>query len=406
MAFSKLNDEILKKDLCTGCGACDLVCPKDYIKFNEVFAEPITSNIENLNCGDCNLCYDVCPGFDAKTAENEKIIFGRVRKDEERWLGITEKLYGGKSNDPEVFNRSSSGGCVTTFLQAATKRYQIDYILVMGRDEIKPWRSAPILVQDASKLLNYCQSTYQLSPYLGKLKKIYRDHPEKNIAIVGLACHIQAIRKLQQIKGEIGEWAKNKIKFLIETACSSNTTYAGTEEIIKEIAGLELEDVKSIHYREGKYPGNIVIQTLSDDTYEVPFWKALHCFKKNKTHRCLSCADWMSGLSDVSVSDGDPNIFKSSLGLDDIEKHGRVFIRTKIGIELANYAVDNDFITLWEINFGDINKNLGLERKKNRRIFYEQGNSPIPLAPILNFKENSEYITDEELIKIPIQFKN
>ncbi len=402
MGFSNLKDEILEKELCAGCGACDLVCPKDYIVFNEVFAEPISDNLDDLDCGDCNLCLDVCPGLDANTPEHEETLFGRTRTEEERWLGVIEKVYGGKSAKEDVFNRSSSGGCTTSFLQAAHEKYNLDYVLVMGRDEIKPWRSAPVLVEDPERLINHCQSTYQLAPYLGELKKMYRNHPDKSIAIVGVACHMQAIRKLQGLKGNIGEWARTKIKFLIEIACSSNTTFAGTEGIITEIVGLELSEVKNIYYREGVYPGQIVVQTFSGDKHEVPFWKALHYFKKNKTHRCLSCGDWISGLSDISVSDGDPNIFNASLGINDIEKHGRVFIRTKTGVEIAEYAKENGFVSLWEIEL--VGQNLGLDRKQSRRAFYEKKDVPISLPPILDFKETTDYLSDEELIKLPESF--
>ena len=31
-----------------------------------------------------------------------------------------------------------------------------------------------------------------------------------------------------------------------------------------------------------------------------------------KTHRCIVCGDWWSGLADISISDGDPNIYASS----------------------------------------------------------------------------------------------
>ena len=53
----------IKCELCTGCGACYNICPKQAIKMvnnNEGFLYP---KIEDKNCISCGLCLKACPAY-------------------------------------------------------------------------------------------------------------------------------------------------------------------------------------------------------------------------------------------------------------------------------------------------------------------------------------------------------
>ncbi|MEV4640383.1 Coenzyme F420 hydrogenase/dehydrogenase, beta subunit C-terminal domain [Actinoplanes sp. NPDC049548] len=395
MSFADLSAVVLEPGLCTACGACSLACPADVIGFEGL--EPVAApNWTAADCGSCTDCLDACPGADPGTPEAEVRLFGRTRTDAERWLGVYTEVLGGRSARPEVFAASASGGSITALLQATAAELGVTVFLTMGRDAASPWRAAPSLTEDSAHLVETAQSTYQLAPYLNELRTVYRDAPSARVAMTGTACHIQAMRKLQAMDTPIGRWARDHVVFLIEPACSSSTRPEGTVSIVETLARLPLESVTRLRYREGEYPGAVRIRTADGAEHEVEFWRAVRDLARNKTHRCLSCGDWVSGLADVSVSDGDPNIFAASLGEGRAAKHGRVFVRTQTGARVVAAAAEQGLFEHWPIDLSGLN--LGLERKRHRRTDYERSGKPIPLGPIPGYHEQIEVISDERLI--------
>lgn len=398
MTFGALREAVLNPELCTSCGACELVCPADVIGFDGL--EPVlrTDDWTDADCRSCSDCLDVCPGADPGTAESEVQLFGHTRSSADRWLGIRRRIVGGFATDPAIFAASASGGSITALLDFALTRRRADAVLSMGRSGQEPWRAMPAVSRDPAALLETAQSTYQLAPYLGALRPLRLECPDERVAVVGVACHVQAIRILQRLDTAAGQWARDRIVLLVEPACSSGTPPSGTASVITNLMNLPLADVTRLRFREGDYPGAVHVRTVHHQNHELEFWKAVRHFSANKTHRCLSCGDWMSGLADVSVSDGDPNIFDSSIRADAAAKHGRVYVRTAVGDRMVDEAVAAGVLHTWDIELTGMN--LGLERKRNRRARYERSGRPVPLGPIRGYRENTEIVSDEELLAV------
>lgn len=394
MPFHDLKSQVLDPSLCATCGACELACPQGIIRFDQL--EPrLADGFTDQSCGACFDCLAACPGLDPATPAAEMRLFGRTRGPEERWLGIRQAVYGARSTSPETFARSASGGSATTLLQTAMRQLELEAVLVMGRSFEQPWRSAPAVCTSPGELPAYSQSTYQLAPYLGALRPFLVEKGGR-VGLVGIACHVQGVRKLQGMDTRIGELAREKIAFVLEIGCSSSTKPQGTETLITELLGLDLTEVAGVKYREGDYPGRIEVLTRDGRRHTVEFWQAVRHFAANKTHRCLSCGDWMSGLADLGVSDGDPNIFNASLGLNSIPKHGRVFVRTATGSQVLERAVADGALEAWPVEL--VGLNLGLERKRNRRAAYERKGVSIPEGPIPGWIEETEIVEDARFL--------
>ncbi|MFJ8934151.1 Coenzyme F420 hydrogenase/dehydrogenase, beta subunit C-terminal domain [Streptomyces sp. NPDC102365] len=401
MTFKQLSEAVLRKDLCTVCGACQLACPAGVVGFSGL--EPVLTEPSwtESDCGGCRDCLDVCPGADPGTPAAETRLFGRSRAPRERWTGIFSEVLAGHALDPVVFEASASGGSLTALLQTALAVLGADVVLTMGRDPEQPWRAAPALVREPRLLAETAQSTYQLAPYLGALRDVMLNEPDAGVAVVGVACHIQALRKLQAMDTAAGRWARDHVVLAVEPACSSSTRPEGTRAVIEERALVPVDSVVRLRYREGGYPGEIAIATRDGGDHRVAFWKAVRDFAKNKTYRCLACGDWLSGLADVSVSDGDPNIFAASVDGARELKHGRVFVRTETGAAAVAAARDHGFFTGSPTDLSGLN--LGLERKRNRRASYERSGRPVPHGPIPGHREELEIVPDERWIAAPVE---
>ncbi|MFE9042249.1 Coenzyme F420 hydrogenase/dehydrogenase, beta subunit C-terminal domain [Streptomyces sp. NPDC012421] len=401
VTFQQLEQDVLRPDLCTVCGACQLACPAGVIGFDGLTPVLTADSWTATDCGECTDCLTVCPGADPGTPATEERLFRRTRTPAERWTGIFDEVVAGHSLDPVVFEASASGGSLTALLQTAMAAFGVTVVLSMGRDADEPWRAAPALVRDPAALAGTAQSTYQLAPYLGALRPVMLHEPDAKVAMSGVACHIQAMRKLQAMDTEAGRWARDHVVLLVEPACSSSTRPEGTAAVITQRAEVPLETVVRLRYREGEYPGDIGIRTADGQDHRVAFWQAVRDFAGNKTHRCLSCGDWMSGLADVSVSDGDPNIFAASVQGGDQDKHGRVFIRTETGRKAMAEGFARGLLTHRPVDLAGLN--LGLERKRNRRASYEESGKPVPLGPLPHYREELDIIPDEQLIAAPAE---
>lgn len=395
MPYDDLDKLVLQPSLCASCGACYTICPKDAIEFGSLTPRLI-AGFDSAMCGSCSDCLDVCPGHDPETMESELMLFGRSRRIDERWLGIVESCYMGYATDSETFKISASGGSATALLQAAFACLDLDCVLVAGRNSDRPWLAESAICYDAADLTRHTQSTYQLFPHLAALKKVLLDPAVRRIGISGLACHIQAIRKIQRLDSAWGQRFREALVFCLEIACSSNTKPEGTETLITEIMKIPLEDVAGISFREGEYPGEVVVKLKEGGVRTTPFWQAVRHFKEHKTHRCLTCGDWMSGLADIAVCDGDPNIFESSQNGAAYPKHGMILIRSRTGGEVLEWAVRNQVVFARPASL--TGPNLGLERKRNRRAFYAQSSLPIPTDPIPGYADEIVPIDDDKFI--------
>lgn len=79
-------EEIIKKDLCTGCSACMNICPKNAIKMEENkegFKYPV---IDQEKCVNCGACKNVCPVINTKENYSINECYGGYNKNKESLL--------------------------------------------------------------------------------------------------------------------------------------------------------------------------------------------------------------------------------------------------------------------------------------------------------------------------------
>ncbi len=86
---------ICSKEMCTGCGACKDICPRQCITFSSDTLGNLYPNIHDSQCIDCGLCVKVCPN-------NKMPNFNTPTKVLAAW-----------SADPSVRKSSASGGIAT-----------------------------------------------------------------------------------------------------------------------------------------------------------------------------------------------------------------------------------------------------------------------------------------------------
>lgn len=396
MSFSDLRSIVLDPGLCASCGACVAVCPPRILDIDVGSPVPhatLADDVVERTCGDCRMCLDVCPGRDPGVPETELEMFGRTRRTDERWTGIRRRVFRARSTRADVLAAASAGGVVTGLLVAALEGGVVDAALVVAQDRDHPWMPCAYLATEPAEVIDAAQATYCIAPTL----QLLRDAGDARVAVVALPCQSEAIGRMRRMS--VPPPAVASVSLVIELACSSSTGLAGTRHLIENKLGTPVDDVQRLRYRDGEYPGEFAVWTSDGERKSLPFHELVTEFTQFKTHRCLTCPDWWSGVADISVADGDPNIFEASKTGRTDGKSSLVLSRTVAGEELIAGSAARGDIELTSAEF-DPEASLGLQRKRHR--YYRAcggATGTVPRPPVTSDPPNV-VLSDENVIRV------
>ena len=338
-------NQIVDRDLCVRCGACEPACPVDIIKFNDQAYPYITDESECITT--CTRCLKVCPGEAVDFSNLDDQMFG-VRPHPDSITGITKRALVSYATDDELRYRGTSGGFVTQLLIYMLDRQLIDGALVLGAsagNDNGTWQERPFIARTAEELKRAVKSKYIATPFLRPLGEM--EKMEGNYAVVALPCYIHALRKYQKVSKKLRE----RIKLVIGLYC--NVVYEPyLFDDLCEFNGIPKEDVADLHFRHGEWPGGIVgefhdgrskkMLKLEEMKDEFNLAKLFYT-----APRCNMCVDFSAEYADIAV--GDPWL----RGPDGkyLFEDGRttVLVRTEVGDQIVDMATAEGCISVKEI---------------------------------------------------------
>lgn len=175
----------IRKDLCTGCGACRNICPKDCISMDADeygFCYPV---VDYTKCIKCGQCINVCPII-GKPMPNNNFE--------------DPKVFAGWSLDEEIRMSSTSGGIFSEFAKhilsdsgcVVGARYNeehlVEHCMICSVEELEQIRQSKYIQSDIGdvfrevkralsqdKVVGFCGSPCQVAGLLAFLK----GNPEK-----------------------------------------------------------------------------------------------------------------------------------------------------------------------------------------------------------------------------------
>lgn len=169
--------------MCSNCGACKDICPKDAIDFKWSSMGRMMAIVSDT-CIDCGICTKVCPFLNNAAACLE-----------DQYVGNIEALYTGRATDNAIFQNAQSGGAVTAVLTYLFEKQEIDCAVVCRMSAGDTPVVESIIVSNPVDLAQSQKSCYTPVDMLSILK-LTKDY--KSVAFVGLPCHIQGLTLLQQ----------------------------------------------------------------------------------------------------------------------------------------------------------------------------------------------------------------
>lgn len=330
---------IYKNGLCHFCGVCYGVCPKNNIHFKpDEKGNPIFRVKNETRCGSCNLCIRVCPGLDVDFLSLHRSIFSS-----EYYFGFLGSFVDcalAHSRDSVLRRRGASGGVVSSLLISALELGQIDgaTVVTLGLHG-NPFEPTPFIARTKDEILSASGSKYLTVPVGMVLREIWQSSKEERYAFVGLPCHVHGLRKAQRYVPRLGR----RVGPVISLFCGMGSSPLATEVLLKRI-GVNRDDVASIDYRYGKWPGGFAATLKSGQVIWVPLDEYMSIMKIYQNIRCIMCADHTGEFADLSIGDAWLDEFKGQEGLN------VVIIRTIEGKKLLIAAQQNENLDYSPIN--------------------------------------------------------
>lgn len=141
----------------------------------------------------------------------------------------------------------------------------------------------------------------------------------KKLAVVGVPCLIQSIRKAQNLG-----LAKN-IKYCLGLFCGLNMERSFVDFMIHKF-NIKKTNIKAINYRKGPWPGGFSIKLKNNK--EKFLSKSSYAFFHSifAPERCIYCLDHSNELADISVGD--------AWFMQDKKGWSSVIVRTKKGKQI------------------------------------------------------------------------
>ena len=227
-----MNDKV-----CSGCGACENICPKKCIRIDKVNKKRFLQIIDRTRCIKCDLCEKVCP-------HNNVNLYDSI------------EAYNGFSNTPSVIERSSSGGIATEIYKyclqqgilcvgvALTNSGKIEYKFLSNEKDIR-------LAAGSKYAYSYMNDMYESICSI-----LYEDKQE--IVFIGLPCHAYALRKYCEIRG-----VKTKKLTICDIVCHGIVMpYFYTKHINKIC-----DKVDKIFFRKKDNPYGLVVYSNGREVY-------------------------------------------------------------------------------------------------------------------------------------------
>lgn len=368
--------------MCSNCGACKVICPKDAISF---VCNPLGRMYATVNehCINCSLCVKVCPSLD---------IHEMNKTFRDKYVGEIRKVYVGKSANIDFYKNAQSGGACVTILDYLFETQAIDCAVVCRMSFGKTPTVQPVVLNDRKQLCECQKSCYTPVDLLSALKGTLN---KESVAIVGLPCHIQGVEALMRNSKRY-----SNIKFKIGLICD-RTLCGGIQNVMLSYFGGGLAKIiwrRKDAFVGGKYypykDAPVTIMYENGKEYVMPNYYRFVLKDYFTSPRCRVCYDKLNSFSDIVL--GDP---WGMSGIDWQKGESVIIVRNQRAQNLINSIVLDKKLILSEREIIEVLKGQHIEERRRDVSAYSLALQfiPIKIKSYLYAQEDAAGLSTEEL---------
>jgi coenzyme F420 hydrogenase subunit beta len=308
---NELLEDVHKRQLCIGCGACVDICP--YFKnYKGKTAQLFPCTVEQ------GRCYAYCPKAEVDLDALSKDIRG-VPYDGSP-LGDYRKVLAARAGGKIKKGAFQSGGTVTSLLTFALKTGLLDAAALTDHKALTP---VPRIVNDWKDVARYASSKFMAAPTLSSVNMAVRRGYQR-IGVVGTPCQMVAVAQMKS--NPLGEEShKVPLSLTVGLFCNWSLDTRQLIDLLSEkldISGIVGMDIPPP-------PANILVLDTAKGSVEI----SLSEIKPLIPHTCFICPDLTSELADVSVG-----------MLEGRSGWNTLILRSKEGAEIVEHACREGFI--------------------------------------------------------------
>ena len=325
--WRELFHEVVETNLCTGCAACVMACPRDVLEYDHAetyhpFNVELSTAADDCVHGQrgCDICTRACPRFRDWEVESDRALFGRAREPEEV-TGIRRGVFLTRATDPAILEAGQDGGLVSALLVWGLATGRIEGALTSRLSATRTWDGEPFLATTREEVLEAAGSRYTYAANPLAMKEAER-RGLRRLALVGMSCQASINGTLQARR--VNKHAR-RIQLTIGLLCSKTFQYQGLRQVI-QAHGVPLEDVAKLDVK-----GRLLVWRTSGERVDIPLAE-LRGFTRPG---CRLCPDFAASLADLSAG-----------GLGQRDGWTLTIVRTGRGADWLQGAADAGAIAL------------------------------------------------------------
>jgi len=334
-------EQVIKNDLCTGCGACVHLCP--------YFEQYRDKTVILHECdGTDGRCYAYCPRTPVNLSVLREKLFSASDITPE--LGAIKGFFMTRAADKDVRDAAQHGGTVSTLMALALSEGIIDAAVLA--DQKENLLSESTSISDNNGIRTHGKSKFVVSPTVATFNEVARG-ASKHVGLVATPCQALALAKMRVFPAEGDEEKSAKLKLVIGLFCGWALSWEAMKPLLDQIIGatriLKVDIPPSKH--------QCMEVTTESGVVEIPLSEIEKTVRKN----CRYCFDMTCEFSDISVGSA-----RSSEGWAVDKGWNQVIVRTALGQALLELARTRGLLEFKSVPEGNLDrlKTASMKKKK------------------------------------------
>jgi len=328
-----LDSQVIKKGLCTGCGACQGMCPY----WGSVDGRTICYFDCERHEGRCQA---FCPNMPTDYKALREKFFDKASVIPE--VGPLKALYVARATDASIREGGAQhGGTVTALVEFAIKNGFMDAAVLSGEDEYGD--PVGVLATTSEEVRKASGSSFKIPPTLATLNKALAANEYKKIGVVATPCKAKAVYKMKSKPLPDKDNNADNIGMVIGLFCGWGLEWDGLKALSEKTADGERvyhSDILPSKYHSMEF--STESGTKSVDLDEVlPMVRGV----------CKACDDMTCEFADISVGGA-----RTGDGWEVDKGWNQVIIRSEQGEKLFKAALDVGVIEIRNTPDGALDK--------------------------------------------------